>query len=328
MKLNRSPIHAKGFSLIELLAAIVITALLLAAMHNVINPTLEANQATQVKNEAIQAARFAMDKMVRAISRSPRLLIPYSEKSTTPFPDNIREQTNPASPPPSGSSLATAVLALTQDPAIDLDGNGVADVDNDADGKIDEDLPGDMTNDAKPGIRGIDDDSDGQFDEGFFANQDDDEVLNSSNEDPADGVDNDGDNNIDEDSPADMNNDGAPGIAGVDDDGDGAIDEGSNDDDDEDGQNNEDWIDPVVFYMQGGSIIERIPVPWDENANGSVTGEDYVETVLTENVSRFRVERIALGTDRNTTVELTLEITPPDGEMFSLTTRARVGGAL
>jgi prepilin-type N-terminal cleavage/methylation domain-containing protein len=328
MKLNTLLFHTKGFSLIELLAAIVITALLLAAMHNVINPTLEANQAIQLKNNTIQAARFTMDKMVRAVSRSPNLLIPYNEKSTTAFPDNIREQTNPASPPPPGSSLATAVLALTQDPAIDLDGNGVADVDNDADGKIDEDFPGDMTNDAKPGIRGIDDDGDGQTDEGFFADQDDDEVLNASNEDPVDGVDNDGDNNIDEDPPADMNNDGAPGIAGVDDDGDGVIDEGSNDDDDEDGLNNEDWVDPVVFYMQGGAIIERTPVPWDENASGSVTGEDYVETVLAENVSRFRVERITQGSNRNTTVELTLEITPPDGEMFSLTTRVRVGGAL
>jgi hypothetical protein len=293
----------------------------------VINPTLNASQATQNRNDVIQAARFAMDKMVRAVNRSPQLLLPYNDKPLTSYPDNIREQTIPASPPPSGSSLATAVLAITQDPTIDLNGDGVVDVDNDGDGKIDEDLPRDMTNDAAQGIRGIDDDGDGQVDEGF-GTSDDDEYLGFSDEDPIDGVDNDGDNNVDEDPSGDMNMDSEPGIAGIDDDGDGLIDEGSDNDDDEDGQNDEDWCDPVVFYMQGDALIERIPVPWDTNSSGTVTGQDYVETTLVENVTRFRVERILQGTDRATTVELTLEITPPNAEMFNFTARVRVGGAL
>ncbi len=335
--------HVKGFSLIELLAAVTITALLLVAMQNVISPALEANQAAQTRNDTVQAARLSMDKMVRAVSRSPGLLLPFNDKPLTPYPDNIREQTNPASPPPPGSTLATAVLAVRQDPTIDLNGDGIVDVDNDGDGKTDEDLPADMTNDSSPGIKGIDDDGDGSIDEGMFADRDDDEYLGVSNEDQIDGVDNDNDNNIDEDSSADMNGDGAPGIAGVDDDGDGLIDEGSgeeeeeeeeeeedyrDEDDDEDGQRNEDWFDPVVFYLQGDSLIERIPVPWDENSSGKVTGEDYVESVLAENVTRFRVERILQGSDRTTMVELTLELTPPDGEMFSLSTRVRVGGSL
>ncbi len=318
---------SKGFSLLELIVAILITSLLLAAMHSVINPTLKASSVTQNRNDVIQAARFTMDKMVRAVNRSPTLLLPYNDKPLTSYPDNIREQTNPASAPPSGSSLATAVLAITQDPTIDLNGDGIADVDNDGDGRIDEDFPADMTNDAKPGIRGIDDDGDGNVDEGFSAN-DDDEYLSFADEDPIDGVDNDGDNNMDEDPSADMNKDNEPGIAGVDDDGDGSIDEGSDNDDDEDGQNDEDWCDPVVFYMQGDALIERIPVPWDANSSGTITGEDFVETTLVENVTRFRVERILQGADRATTVELTLEITPPNSDMFSLTTRVRVGGAL
>lgn len=321
-------LHDKGFSLVELTIAILITSILIAALHGVVNPTLNASQATQNRNQVIQDTRFAMDKMIRAVNRSPQILLPYNDKPLTSYPDNIREQTNPASAPPSGSSLATAVLAITQDPTIDLNGDGIVDVDNDGDGKIDEDFPGDMTNDSEPGIKGIDDDGDGQVDEGFFADRDDDEYLSASDEDPIDEVDNDGDNNVDEDPSADMNKDNAPGIAGVDDDGDGAIDEGSDQDDDEDGINNEDWCDPVVFYMQGDALIERIPVPWDVNSSGSVTGADYVESTLIENVTRFRVERISQGTDRVATVELTLEITPPNGEMFNLTARARVGGAL
>ena len=317
-----------GFSLIELLTAVVIAALLFAAMQNVITPALDANAYLHERNEIIQQARFSMERMVQAASHSQRILLPYNDKPTTSFPDNIREQTIPASPPPPGSSFATAVFAVTQDPSVDLDGNGVVDVDNDGDGRIDEDVPSDMTNDSEPGIKGIDDDGDGSVDEGFFADGDDDESFNISNEDQFDRVDNDGDNNIDEDLPADMNNDNAPGIIGVDDDGDSFVDEGSDDDDDEDGQNNEDWLDAVVFYLQGDALVERIPVPWDADASGTITGADYIETTLIENVTRFRVERITPNNDRVPVVELTLEITPLDGEMFSLTTRVRVGDTL
>ena len=305
----------------------LIAVLLLAALNGVINPSLEASQITQNRNEVVQATRFAMDKMVRAVNRSQRILLPFNDKDNTDYPDNIREQTNPASPPPSGSSLATAVLAITQDPSVDLNGDGIADVDNDGDGRIDEDLPGDATNDSEPGIKGIDDDGDGQVDEGFFADRDDDESLNVSDEDALDEVDNDGDNNIDEDPSADMNKDSAPGIAGVDDDGDGSIDEGSDNDDDEDGQNDEDWFDPVVYYLQGDALVERIPVPWDINASGTVTGEDYIENTILENVTRFRVERIPPGNDRAIVIDLLLEVTPPGNEMYSINTRVRVGGA-
>ena len=38
-------------------------------------------------------------------------------------------------------------------------------------------------------------------------------------------------------------------------------------DDDEDGQDDEDWFDPVVFYLQGSALIERRAVPWDENGD-------------------------------------------------------------
>lgn len=317
----------KGFTLVELIISTIIAALLLAAMNGVISQALDANNATQLRNDSIQTTHFAMQRMVRAISRSQRLLLPLKDKPLTPYPDNIREQTIPASPPPPGSVFASAVVAVTQDTSIDLDGDSIPDADNDGDGRFDEDLPADMTYDLDPGIKGIDDDGDGFFDEGIFANADDDEG-GVANEDFFDDVDNDGDNNVDEDAGADMNGDNEPGIAGVDDDNDGQVDEGSNQDDDEDGQSNEDWIDPVVFYLQGSTLIERIPVPWDESGGGLISGLDYIEAPIAENVTRFRVERIPQGSDRDILVDLTLEITPPDGEMFNLNTRVRVGGAL
>ena len=125
-----------------------------------------------------------------------------------------------------------------------------------------------------------------------------------------------------------MNGDGAPGVRSFDDDGDGQIDEGSNADDDEDGAVDEDWIDAVVFFLQGDSLVERHPVPWDENLDSNVSGRDTVETVIAEGVTRFRVERpVSLVSDQQLVV-LTLELTGDNGEVVSLNARARAGGAL
>jgi hypothetical protein len=150
-----------------------------------------------------------------------------------------------------------------------------------------------------------------------------------TNEDPLDGLDNDGDNNVDEDPASDNNGDGCPGLCGVDDDGDGQIDEGSADDDDEDGGDYDDWCNPVVFYLEAGVLMQRTPVPWDENASGLITGQDFVVHPLAENVSRFRVERVPAEWGDPQLVDLTLELTGPEsGETVSLQARVRLGGAL
>ena len=126
----------------------------------------------------------------------------------------------------------------------------------------------------------------------------------------------------------DMNNDGCPGLCGIDEDSNGTVDEGSSWDDDEDGQSDEDSLDTVAFYLLAGTLIQRTPVPWDENSSGSVNGEDYIEHAIAENVTLFRVERV-VQTGRDQVVDLTLELTSPDsGESVSLNTRVRVGGAL
>ena len=269
-----------------------------------------------------------MDRMVRAIRDTNQLLLPMPDKPDTDWRENVREETVPASPPEGSSTKATAVLALTLSAAVDLDADGFPDADNDRDGRIDEDLPPDIANDFDPGIHLIDDGGDGSVDEGFLADWDDDERLNNSNEDPINGIDDDGDGVIDEDPGADNNGDGAPGQAGVDDDGDGQVDEGNSADDDEDGTVDEDWLDVVVFYLQGDTLVERHPVPWDETANGFVSGRDFLISEIADNVTRFRVERPVASTSAEQLVELTLELTGLDGTVVSLSALVRVGGAL
>lgn len=316
-----------GFGYVELMLAVAISLLLMAGLMGVVNTATETGNEVRSRNDLTRRARDAMQTMVRSISHSRKILLPQRDKPATNWPENIREQTVPPSAPIGDSTLATAVLAITLPAYVDLDANAVSDADNDADGLIDEDLPGDNHNDSDPGIYLIDDGGNGQVDEGFF-NGDNDEKDWSAGEDPINGVDDDGDNNIDEDPPADMNEDSCPGLCGVDDDNDGSIDEGNDSDDDEDGLADEDWYDPLVFYLDNGVLKQRMPVPWDESGSGGITGRDYLISDIAENVTRLRIERIDSGST-NELVDLSIElIDPVSGDRFSLQTRVRVGGAL
>ena len=319
-----------GFTLIELLIALALAAILFTALNGVMGQALDIHDSVRDNNDLTRQARFALQRMEQAVGHSRLLLLPFADNPNTTWPENEREETVPASVPPPGSSKATAVLAVTLPLYSDLDGDGTPDADNDGDGQVDEDLYGDRTNDTAAGIYLIDDDGDGQVDESSAGWWDDDEEDNNWDEDPVNGIDDDGDGKVDEDSHMDMNGDNCPGTCGIDEDGDGSIDEGGTDyDDDEDGLSDEDWHDPLVFYLAGGTLMERTAVPWDETANGSISGRDFIVEPIAENVTRFRVERIPQNGDRAVTVDLTLELTSPvTGETVSLNTRIRVGGAL
>jgi len=318
-----------GFTYVELLIVLAITALIIAGLTGVVGQALQSQDVVSEKNKLTRDARFAMQRMLRSVSSTRRLLLPLKDNPNSNYPENLREQTLPPSAPIGTSTLATAVLAVTLPTDVDLDANLVADADNDGDGLIDEDLPADSQNDGKAGIRGIDDDGNGITDFIFSPTGDDDESNNlAQSEDPINGIDDDADGSIDEDPPADMNEDGCPGTCGVDDDADGLIDEGSVADDDEDGAVDEDWYDPVVFYLNNGDLKERQPVPWDANADSVISGADFIESVIAENVSRFRVERLDNGSAMDV-IDLTLELTSPlTGETVSLQSQVRVGGAL
>ncbi len=317
-----------GHTLVELVIVVAITAMLLTGLQQLLGSGVSVAAVTQEQTELARQGRFAMARMVDAVGASNHLLIPLANNPTTTFDEHIRLQTVPASAPQTGSVLASAVLAVTLDTEQDMDENGIADADNDGDGQFDEDLPADTQNDGKAGVRDFDDDGNGTKD--FFLSPpgDDDESNDlQQSEDPINGLDDDGDGSIDEDPSADMNGDGCSGVCNVDEDDDGTADEDDAQDDDEDGQEDEDWYDPVVFYLQGSALIERRAVPWDESGDSAVTGQDFVESTLADNVTLLRFERIALSSGEQQLVDITLGLTRPNGEALSLNAQVRVGGS-
>ena len=312
-----------------MMLALAIASLIIVGLTGVVGQALQSQDAVSETNRLTRDARFAMQRMLHTVSGSGRLLLPLNNNPNTNWPENIREQTVPPSAPIGDSTLASAVLALTLPADVDLDNNGIPDADNDADGLIDEDHGDDMNNDGAPGIIGIDDDGDGAVDESDadFPDRDDDEE-GGRDEDFTDSVDDDADGSEGEDGTADNNKDSESGIAGVDDDADGSIDEEHFHDDDEDGAKDEDWLDAVVFFLNGSELRERTPVPWDTNADAVISGADFIESIIAENVTRFRVERLDNGSAVEV-IDLTLELTSPvTGESVSLQSQVRVGGGL
>jgi len=313
-----------GFTLLEILIAMTIGVIVVTVLTEVVQKLSESRTVLQEHGRLTQDARFAMDRMVRAVRGSRDLVLPQPDKPGTDWREHVREETVPGSAPEGSSAYASAVLAVSLSASVDLDADGFPDADNDRDGLLDEDPPADTNNDQGAGIYYIDDGGNGQTDEG---NNDDNDEDGTRGEDPINGLDDDGDGLIDEDAKADANNDGKPGFSGVDDDGDGQIDNGNKKDDDEDGNVDEDWLDTVVFSLQYNELIERHPVPWDETGSDGITGRDFIETTIAENVSRFRVERIA-GSGKGEIVDITLDLTGPEaGETISLNSRVRIGGA-
>lgn len=299
-----------GFSYVEALATIIMVGLLMLGLLRILGGTLEAHDLARADHAAFEETRYALERMVRATSRSERLLVPMTENTATGHKESIRDP---------------GVLAMTLNKERDLDTNGIPDADDDADGRFDEDVGKDMTWDNAPGIVGIDDDGDGATDEG---GGDDDDESGADDEETLDGIDNDGDGAIDEDLGGDMNGDGRSGIADFDDDGDSLIDEGIPPDDDEDGSTNEDFLNAVVFYQSGSEVIERIPVPWDESGGGLVSGLDFVEQVLVEDVIQFYVERVPAPNGGSPLVAIQITINDGSGQAQTVRTTVKLGSAL
>lgn len=308
----------------ELMISVVIGGMLLLGFQRLLSVSLSAKEGLSDEIRLVQQARFAMTRMTKAVAGSPRLVLPLADDVDTNWPENIREQSDPPTPPIGDSSLATAVLAVTLPIHWDANKDGIADADNDGDGRIDEDWGYDNNNDGDDGIRGIDDDGDGSVDENFFGTSDDEDA--EYDEDRIDGLDTDRDGSVEEDTGRDMNGDYAPGLAGVDDDGDGSIDEGDYGDDDEDDLGDEDWQDSLVFYLQGTNLIERRAVPWDTSGDSNVTGIDYVESVIAEGVTYLRFERIATTANQKTHVSIQFTLDDGEGNSTEMATTVRLGG--
>ena len=150
-----------GFTYVELMITLAIASVIVLGLSGVVSQALQSQDVVSEKNKLTREARFSMQRMLHMVSSSRRLLLPLNDNPNTNWPENIREQTVPASPPVGDSTAASAVLAVTLPAYVDLDNDGFADADDDRDGFIDEDLPGDNHHDFAPGIMLIDDDGDG-----------------------------------------------------------------------------------------------------------------------------------------------------------------------
>lgn len=301
-------IRAAGFTLVELLTAVVLTVMLLVGLNAAVDLTMDQSGIQERRRELTRQAEFAIARISRAVSGSDRLLVPMIEDPGSPAIESIR-----------------AELLITHNKFIDRDADGFPDVDNDKDGRVDEDLPADMNNDSAHGMAGVDDDNDGLTDEntsGDPMNRFDDDEDGLLDEDPINGIDDDGDGRIDEDAGADMNADGCPGVCGEDDDGDSIVDEGFVNDDDEDGASDEDWLDLVRFYVSNGELKEVLP------AIDPVDGQDVTVHVIATGVTNFRVERLSAVGRRATLVDVQLTLTGSTGEAVTLRTRLRLGRGL
>jgi prepilin-type N-terminal cleavage/methylation domain-containing protein len=302
--------HPAGFTLLELLICLALASVIILGLNDIITTTLATRRLVHAENDLAMQAEFAMDRIHRMIHGSRRLLIPLGENPATAWSESMRD-----------------VLAVTLDSAIDLDNDSSPDADNDGDGLIDEDLPSDNTHDGAPGIINIDDNNDGITDNSTSpVPSDDNDEDGLASEDWLDKEDNDNDGSVEEDIPADMNFDTRSGVAGIDDDNDGLTDEASAENDDEDNLDDEDWYDAVVYFLVGTTLMERLPVPWDENGDFQVTGEDYVENPLAENVTRFEVTRQDLSSGKTVLLSISLELAGDEGNSYSLTSTLRVGG--
>ena len=212
----------KGLSLIELLTAITIFAIIAVGATGLLSAALDSSSYGDKRYALYREGLIIMERLTGQVKRCTFLLIPNAHTATRDI---------------------IAVSGFTND-----DGDNYF---NDAlFPRIDEDLNSGMSDDAKSGIASIDDDGDGSTDEANAAEDDEDEAVN---EDKLDGQDNDGDGNVDEDVADDTNQDGAAGIESMDDDGDGSADEGLAEDDDEDGQANEDSLDPLLYFWESGN---------------------------------------------------------------------------
>ena len=66
-------------------------------------------------------------------------------------------------------------------------------------------------------------------------------------------------------------------------------------------------------------------MPWDENGDSTVNGRDFVESVLADNVTLLRFERVAATGGQVQLVDITLTLANPDGEAINLNARVRLG---
>jgi prepilin-type N-terminal cleavage/methylation domain-containing protein len=239
-----------GLSLIELLLATAILAILAAAGSGLVSSALQSHNQSLSRASLYEDGMRIMDRVTEGIRGTTLVMVP------------------------NGRGPVRNLLVLSAN--VNDDGAPEYYFNDTLFPMADEDPKSDMNNDAKAGVKGVDDDGDGAVDEG---NANDDDEDGTSDEETLNGLDDDGDGNIDEDLAEDINKDGKPGFAGINDDGDGGVDEGDYRDDDEGGAYNEDGPNARTFQISTGVSSTRL-VQKDQTPSR--------ERLLSDRVSFFR----------------------------------------
>ena len=235
-----------GLTLLELLISVSILAIFASTVAGLFFTGLNAYSNTKDEADLTRQAMYVMERIVSKVRITKFSMMPRAIVNITDF------------------------LAIS------------GGIDNDNDGRIDEDTSADITNDGQAGIIGIDDDGDGDIDNGTWQDDAEGGVTNS---DKYDEIDNDGNLDIDEDPGADMNNDGYPGIKGFDDNDLGWIDNGAVNDDDEDGTVDEDPVDTLIYYYDAPTKTIK------EKLRNGVTGST-TDVTIAQNVEQFQVQYV------------------------------------
>lgn len=220
-----------GMTLVELVIAIAIMAIITAAAAGVLSSALQAEAHGMSKSQLHTEGLLAMERMTNAIRITSYVMVPNAHT-------------------PSRDVLVVAGL---------INDDGDSYFDDPLFPRIDEDPGRELVKDLTAGVIGVDDDGDGVTD---LAGVNDDDEDGLVDEDPLNGIDDDGDGNIDEDPGADLTGDFKAGIAGMDDDGDGTVDNGlTMNDDDEDGAFDEDPVDAVIYAYNAATttLTESVP---------------------------------------------------------------------
>ena len=286
MRTGRREKSAAGFTLVEVVIATAILALLAVGLTRMLQSHIRVTEAKESGLETYREGRAAMARMTRDVRVCTQLLIP------------------------NGYGTTRDILA-------------VAGFHNDDDDyyfndplfpRVDEDPKKDIGDDGQPGIKGYDDDGDGWIDTSGDKEDDDEDYYDhgTKNEDPVNGWDDDHDGTIDEDYGDDINDDDEPGIEDWDDDGDGQDDEGDKEDDDEDGDKNEDAVDALIFqFNPDSSRVEEVHT-WEKEDNTSV---------LCDHVTGFSVRYYDDNYYTYPYIQINLTLTADDGRIFTLSER-------
>jgi hypothetical protein len=292
MKVNFLPRRKKsesGLTLVELLVSLTLFALVVGLTTQTVVGALDtwnhSRDGGSTHNKLLQTGQRAMEKMVRSVRATNWVLMPLRisdplDPRKVPSDLNPDDGTDYSDPVlyPNGRYFARPVLAVA----------GL--IDNDGDGRVDEDPDDDITGDNAPGILGIDDNWNGEIDffdtHVKFADDDDEDVGKS--EDQIDGIDNDGDGRYDEDPDKKWNSNSL--------------------DIDGDGLESEDPFDPLIYELVGSSLTERQNVLAAEGA----------ATVIAENVTLFEVVRRRVN--KNTLIDITLRLEEGGGTVELRTT--------